>query len=372
MSAFWKALSVFVGTIIGVGIFGLPWVAYKSGFFILLFYFLILGTAAIVIHLMLAEIIIKTPGRHRFPGYVKKYLGPFWSKISFISICFGLFGAQLAYLVVGGEFLSNLLIPILGGSSLIYTLIFFAAGSLLIYRGIKSISLAEFFVLLFFFGLLIFFAVKAFPHIQTENFLSTNLRFFIFPYGIVLFSLWGSAILPEVKEILKARKSDLRKVIILGILIAIFVYLVFTALVLGACGDRISEDAITGLGLVLGSGIGRIGFIFGLITCFTSFLTLGLTLKKIFWYDIHLPEKISWSIAILLPLILFLAGLREFINIISLTGAFAVGIEGFIIVFLYRKFLQKKFSKKINPFYFLLSIFFVLGVIAEALHFVFR
>jgi tyrosine-specific transport protein len=372
MSAFWKALSVFVGTIIGVGIFGLPWVAYKSGFFILLFYFLILGAAAIVIHLMLGEVILKTPGTHRFPGYVKEYLGPFWSRISFVSICLGLLGAQLAYLIVGGAFLNNLLSPYLGGSFLIYVLIFFALGSLLIYKGIRSISLTEFLVLLFFFGILAFFAVKAFPHIRVEHFLGINLKFLFLPYGIILFSLWGSAILPEVKEILKARRSDLRKVIISGILIAAFVYLVFAAVVLGVCGARTSEDAITGLSLVLGPGIARIGFIFGLITCFTSFLTLGLTLKKIFWYDIHLPEKISWSIAVFLPLILFLVGLREFISIISLTGALAVGIEGFIIVLLYRKFLQKKFSKKINPFYLFLSIFFILGIIAEILHFVLK
>ena len=131
MSAFWKALSVFVGTIIGVGIFGLPWVAYKSGFFILLFYFLILGIVAIVVHLMLGDIILKTKGKHRFPGYVKEYLGSYWSRIAFFAICFGLFGSQLAYLVVGGVFLTNLLSPYLGGGILIYTLIFFALGSLL-------------------------------------------------------------------------------------------------------------------------------------------------------------------------------------------------------------------------------------------------
>ena len=111
MSAFWKALSVFVGTIIGVGIFGLPWVASKSGFLILLFYFLILAIVAIVVHLMLGDVIVKTPGKHRFPGYVKKYLGPRWGRVALIGICFGLFGAQLAYLLVGGGFLFNLLSP---------------------------------------------------------------------------------------------------------------------------------------------------------------------------------------------------------------------------------------------------------------------
>ena len=33
---FFKALSVFLGTVIGVGIFGLPYVASKAGFFLLI------------------------------------------------------------------------------------------------------------------------------------------------------------------------------------------------------------------------------------------------------------------------------------------------------------------------------------------------
>jgi len=124
MSAFWKALSIFVGTIVGVGIFGLPWIAYKSGFFVLLFYFLFLGAVAIVVHLMLGDVILGTSTKHRFPGYVKEYLGSFWSKIALLAVCFGLFGAQLAYLVVGGGFLENLLSPYVGGNLLIYVFVF--------------------------------------------------------------------------------------------------------------------------------------------------------------------------------------------------------------------------------------------------------
>lgn len=372
MLAFWKALAVFVGTIIGVGIFGLPWIAFKSGFFVLLFYFLILGTVAVVIHLMLGEVIVKTPGKHRFPGYVKEYLGPFWGKVSLVGICLGLFGAQLAYLVVGGAFLHNLLAPFLGGSSLVYTLIFFALGSLLIYKGIRSISWTQLLTLLFFFGLLIFFTVKAFPHIRVEYFSGADFRFLFLPYGVVLFSLWGSVILPEVKEILKGKRMALRKVIKTGITITILTYLIFAAVVLGATGAKTSEDAIFGLGLVLGSEIAKVGFIFGLITCFTSFLALGLTLKKIFWYDVRFSEKTSWAIAVFLPLILFLAGFRQFISIINLTGLMAVGIEGFIMIFLYRAFLRKKLSRKMNPCYYLLSLFFILGIIAEILYFAFK
>jgi len=57
MSDFIKGLSVYIGTIIGVGIFGLPYVAAKTGFLVILGYFLILGSIAVVMHLMYVDII---------------------------------------------------------------------------------------------------------------------------------------------------------------------------------------------------------------------------------------------------------------------------------------------------------------------------
>jgi len=371
MSNFVKALSVFVGTIIGVGIFGLPWVAAKSGFFVLLSYFLLIGAVALVIHLIVGDIIIGTKEKHRFPGYVYKYLGKRWGRISLVSMCFGLFGAQLAYLIIGGTFLQGLM-PVLGSNILIYVLIFFAFASFLIYRGTKGIAWAEFVIVGLFFALLLFFSVWAVPQVDVSNLFKVDFNYLILPYGIVVFALWGSAILPEVKEILKGNRKQLRKVIFSGLLIAAITYLLFAGLVAGISGSLTSEDAFAGLVDKLGTGIVRLGYIFGLVTCFSSFIALGLTLKKIFHLDMRLPKFVSWSIAAFLPLILFLLGLRQFIQIISFTGALAVGLEGFIVILLYRTFLRKKHSRKMNPAYFLLSLFFVFGVIAQIFYMFFK
>lgn len=372
MSNFIKALSIFVGTIIGVGIFGLPFVASKSGFFVLLFYFLLIGTVAIVIHLIVGDIVIGTKEKHRFPGYVYKYLGKAWGRIALMSMCFGLFGAQLAYLIIGGSFLQGLVSPFFEMNSLTYVLIFFTAGSVLVYRGIKGIALTSFLILLIFFGLLIFLCFKTIPEIQVSNFFNFDFNYFILPYGIVVFALWGSAILPEVKEVLKGSRKQLRKVICTGISISIITYLLFTALVFGVSGGTTSQDAFSGLVGKIGPEVVYIGFIFGLITCFSSFIALGLTLKKVFLYDMHFSKNKSWLISAFVPLILFLIGLREFIQIINFTGALAVGLEGFIVIVLYRAYLRKKHSQKMNPAYFLLSLFFFFGVIAGVFYMFFR
>ncbi|MAF43392.1 MAG: hypothetical protein CMI54_04375 [Parcubacteria group bacterium] len=372
MLKFLKILSVFTGTIIGVGIFVLPFVVSKAGFLPVVFYFLLLSIIAIFIHFIYGEVSFGTKELHRLPGYTREYLGRNWEKISILTVVLGLFGALLAYLIVGGEFLHLFLGSQFGGSPIIYTLLFFSFGSYLIFRGIKSISEIELSLLVIFFSIVLLFLIKALPSIDINYFKEINVKFLIFPYGVILFSLWGSAIVPEIKEMVQGDRKMLRKVITTGILISTFTYLLFIFIVFGTSGPNTSKEAISGLSSVLGSNIIRLGFLFGIITCFTSFLTLGLTLKKVFWYDLGLSKNLSWFIASFIPLFLFLLGIRKFIDIIGFTGAIAIGIEGVIIVFLYREFSKKMLSKKMNPLFYILPIFFILGVILEIFYFIWR
>ena len=368
MMKFLKALAVFLGTVIGVGIFGLPFVASKAGFFIVLFYFLFIVLITTSAFFLYSEVVLGTKRIHRLPGYVGEYLGEKWKKITFLVVAIGLIGALLAYLIIGGQFLSSFLSPYLGGSSTLYTLLFFAFGTYLVFRGIKSISGVELFLLFFLFVILILFFIKAFPFIDIDNLKTFDLKYIVFPYGIILFSLWGSAVIPEIKEIVKGSKKELRKVIITGTIIVLIVYLFFIYIVLGS-SSIVSEDAISGLEKTLGSNIIKFGLIFGVITCFTSFLTLGLTFKKVLWYDFGFDKNLAWFLTCFPPLILFLLGVREFIRVISFTGAIALGFEGIIIVFLYRESLKRKFSRKMNPILYFLVGIFILGIIFEIAYF---
>jgi amino acid permease len=96
------AISILSGTIIGVGIFSLPYITLKVGFPIMLGYFLVLGSLVVLVHLFFGELALRTPDFKRFPGFAKFYLGHWGEKISLVTIIFGIFGAILAYLIVGG------------------------------------------------------------------------------------------------------------------------------------------------------------------------------------------------------------------------------------------------------------------------------
>lgn len=366
---FAKALSIFLGTVIGVGIFGLPYVASKAGFFIVLLYFLILGVVAFFIHFIFGRVALGTEKIHRLPGYVERYLGSIWKKITFLVVSLGLLGALLAYLIIGGEFLKLFFGPYFGGQIIFYTLLFFTAGAILIFLGVRSISQVELSLFVTLFIIFFLFLMKALPAVNFAHLKTLNLNFLPLPYGVILFSLWGTAIIPEIKEMLGGDKEKLRKLLLVGIALSIIVYLVFIFIIFGVTGPFTSKEAMSGFAETLGDGIIKLGFIFGTITCFTSFITLGLTLKKVLWYDFGLSPTLAWAITCFLPLLLFFLGLREFIKVIGLTGALMLGVEGIIIVFLYRAFLKEKFSQKMNPAFYLLTAVFILGIIFEIIYF---
>ncbi len=371
---FLRALSVFLGTTIGVGIFGLPFVAFKAGFLIVFLYLVIASFLVALLLYIYGRVAIHTEGLHRLPGYVGKYLGLKWERATFFVVSLGLLGTLLAYLVIGGGFLDSLFGDYLGHNVLVYTLFFFALASYLLFRGIKSVSGIEFILFLILLIILAVFFVKAFPFIDKENFGGFDLNSSFLPYGVVLFALTSSAVIPEIKEmiVLSLKKRDnnltsreLKKIVTLGMLIVLSIYIFFIVIVLGASGSLTSKDAISGLEKTLDNGFVKLGFAFGVISCFTSFLTLGLAFKKMLLYDLKVQKHLSWAITCFTPLILFLLGLRRFIEIIGFTGAVAVGAEGIIIVFLYRAFLRKKLSSKMNPFYYTLIVVFFLGIVSQ-------
>ncbi|MCX7778745.1 MAG: amino acid permease [Patescibacteria group bacterium] len=365
---FLKAWATFTGTIVGVGIFGLPYVAMKAGFFVVLFYFLAIIFLAIIVHSLLGEVARDTHKVARIPGYAEEYIGPKAKNFAFIVSSLSLVGALLAYLIIGGEFLYLFLKPWLGGWPIFYILLFFLFGAFLIYRGIEIISRFELVMLIIFVFLLLFFLWRAIPFIKFEHFTTFNSRFLTLPYGVVLFALWGIALIPEVKEMVERDQEKLRKVIIWGILTAAFCYLIFIFAILGASGLKTSENAISGFAFAIGDRIIAIGYLFGLITTFTSFITLGLTLKKIFWYDFKISPKISWALTCFIPLTLYFIGVKNFIEVIGLTGAIALGLEAILVIFIYKNFIQQRFQRPTPWWLYPLVIALLIGLGFEIIY----
>jgi len=372
------ALAILIGTIIGAGIFGIPFVLMRSGIISGLFYFLILGGAVLLIHLFFGEIILRTKEKCRLIGFGQKYLGNWTKPIIFFSVIFGVTGALLAYLILGGEFLRILFSPIFNLSSYQFTLIFWLSLSYFIFRGIKLIIPAEFFTNFLFFFVIIIILGFCFPKFNLANVSILNFPNVFLPFGVILFSLIGWSAIPEICDFLKdpEEKKKIKKIIVSSSIIVIALYLFFALAVIGMAGENVSQDTLSGLIPFLGEKIIFLIALAAVITLADSFWALGLYLKNTFIYDLKLSKTTSAIMTCGFPLLLFLVGFRSFITIIGFIGTIVGAIEGIIIILIFKKvkFLgdrEPEYSLKVPSFllYFLIGVF-VLGAISQIIYFI--
>ena len=168
-----------------------------------------------------------------------------------------------------------------------------------------------------------------------------NIDNLFIPYGVVLFAFLGASAIPEMREVLRWEKESMKKAIIIGGLIPLVLYIFFAFSVVGVFGEKTSEIATIGLGQEFGRAVLIFANLFAVFAMMTSFLGLGLALKEMYNFDYKLNNNISWALACFIPLIAFLFGLKSFINVIGLTGVFAGGLEGVLIVLMLWKSKKK-------------------------------
>lgn len=372
---FFYALATLIGMIIGVGIFGIPYCFSQAGFAIGFFYLILLTGAVLLLHLFYGEIILRTNHENRLVGYAEKYLGSKGKNFAGAIIIFEFYGALLAYLIAGGHFLNIILGRFFGGSDFLWTMIFFAFGSLLILFGLKTVAASEFFMAILLLLAAFVFIFKGLPLINIANLKTLDWAKFFLPYGVVLFSLTGGAAIPEIRQILKGQEGKIKKVIVLGTLIPALIYALFALSIASVMGSGTTENAIDGLAGYFGQWVLVLGAIFGFLAVITSFLVLGLNLRRVFQYDYKQKAIFAWVLACFVPLVGYLLGLNDFIVVIGLIGALAGGLEGIMTILIYRKAKktgdrQPEYSLKIaKPIILSLIFIFALGIVYELINY---
>jgi len=364
--------SILLGTIVGAGIFGIPYVIAKSGVIPGFFYFLILGGAVLLIHLLFGEIVLRTRETRRLPGYAEKYLGARGKVLITIFTVFGLIGALLVYIILAGDFL-EIIFSFLNLPSFYLSLIFWVFLSFFIFRGIKSIAPAQLFMnIMFFFIIALIFCFAA-PNLNIQNFILFDVSHIFLPYGVIMFSLIGWQAIPIISETFKSsdEKKNLKKITVSAIFTAIALYFLFALIVVGVSGKATTPEALQGLLPFLGQKIIILGALFGLFAAATSFLILGNCLKNTLFYDYKIPKFSAAFIACGAPLLLFLIGFRSFIETIGFVGTLVGAVEGIAIILIFKKAKvlgdrKPEYSLKIpSVLLYFLIIIFIFGAISQ-------
>ncbi len=328
-----NAVFMITGMMIGAGILGIPYVVAQVGLWIGLAYILVLGAVMLCLNLMIGEIIVRTKDSFQLPGLAGKYLGG-WAKIlmSVLTI-FGGLGALLAYLVGEGESLTG----IFGGAPVWWTVVFWTGGSVLIWRGLQTVKVVEKVLSVLVISIILGLSFAFLPHVQVVNFGYFDWSKIFLPYGVILFSLSASPAIAEAHALLPGSQRHFRKALIIGSLIPVFVYVVFAMAVVGVMGKETTEIATLGLGRQFGSVVRILVNIFAIFAMGTGFMGLGISLKQSLIWDWKVSPFLATLLVISAPLTFFMAGWRNFVEILGVVGGLFLGVEALLMILIYWK-----------------------------------
>lgn len=361
---FLSGVSILVGTCIGAGILGIPYVVSKSGFLIGFAYLILIGLTVLLINLYLGEVILRTKGKHQLVGYAEKYLGKIGKAFMEFSLIFGVYFAIVAYISGVGQSLGILL----NSSPFLMSILFSIFMAFLLWGGLKSLKRFEKWGV----GIILLLLVLIFSifvdKISISNLFYLNFNYLFLPFGVILFAFLSFSIVPEIGFVLK-NKKNLKKVLIFGTLISISLYLLFTFVVVGFKGVNTPEIATLALGPIF--------IFFGIFTMFTSYFALGNALNDYFKYDESDKGFKSWFLSAILPIFIFLIvslfRFFSFTKILSIGGVVSGGIAVILILLIVKKAKNEgkkkpEYSIPINWFIIIfLSLIFVAGIIREVI-----
>jgi len=367
---FWATTFTLTGTIIGGGILGLPYVFAQSGFLVGLFWLILLGAVMTFINLSLGEITLRTKGRHQLSGYAGKYLGT-WGKYAMLfAMLFGIYAALLAYLVGEGESFSRLLPGNI--SPIFFGIAFWLVMTLLLKEGLRGLKKIETWGVLAIIAIVVGIFIKFAPRVQSSNLLAFNASNFAVPIGVILLALLGFASIPELRQEIKGQEKSLKKAIVVGSLIPIILYILFTLIFVGVLGKSVTEVATLSFGPFI--------IILGIFTMLTSYFVLSLSIRDTLKYDFKTSKTISFFFASIVPLVFYILvsqfHILGFTSILGIGGVISGGLTGILILLIIKRAKTKTRNNKepeirmpINWLgIILLSIIFVVGIILEFIH----
>jgi tyrosine-specific transport protein len=332
---FWLAIATLVGSTVGVGLYGIPFTFQKAGFGIGLLFLAGICGLILLANLLYGEVVLRTHERHQFIGYVEKYLNPWAKKLGLFVFWTAVYGALVGIIIISGDFLSNVLSFYFRFSPFAFSTIFLIAVSILVLRGLRTVSRFDFFMMLLFGLVVLLVVVFGIGRVAAANYTLARGDFWFLPFGVILFAMFSMPGITLAREVLIGSENKFKKALVIGTLIPAILYLIFAFVVVGISGEATSPDAISGLLDFLGPKIVFIGSLFGFLTSSTIFLNLATALKESFRQDFHFRHLEAWLLVILPPYLLYLSGIRNFIDIIELVGGVAISLEMVLLIFVY-------------------------------------
>ncbi len=363
---FLKIAAIIAAATVGDGVFALPFIFYKSGWLLGLLYLAFLATIVIVAHVIYLRVLEQEDEKERLLGLVKIYFGKWGFGIGFFAIVAGLLLAIVAFLVLGGRFVSLLLpsIPPL------YALIaFWAFTTIPILLRDRRVVKLELLGIICTSVIIVFVFVFAWPHVGFGGIEPMNPGNAFLPFGVILFSLAGWT---GVEPAYETRKKDgswgksPAAMLAAGTVFAVILYALFVMGILGSAAT-VTPDTLSGLTnwpMWQRSFLAILGF----LAVWTIYMPTSREIKNSLERDLGWNPIATRLLILFLPLTLVLAGFNNFIVVVGLVGGFFLSLQYLFIVLVGRRALALSSWKKLSMD--LLALVFTLAAVYEVYYFV--
>ncbi len=320
-----EAVSIVAGTGIGGGVMAVPYLASRSGYIPLIVIAAVAFSAALLLHLMLLEACLKSPGM-QILSVLDKFL--FKGNKALIYLFFGL-------IAVGN--LSNLAAYILGGASVtegwgippfIGGAIFYGLCALIIVFGIKSVGIGEKAAMLGMIGIAAYISVISLQGGAAPQASTGDGRAWLALYGMLMFCLGAYLAIPQVVDGLEGDGKAASVAVSTGVLLNL-VITVAIALSVMRVSDTVTKVAIVGWSEKIGGVSGTMGSLFVWLAMATSFWGMSFAFKDIIMEQFGVKSHMLAWLMCTAPAVMLLALGSGFIELLKLAG----GATALILIF---------------------------------------
>lgn len=343
----WQGARPLIGTVVGVGIFGLPYVFSQAGYLLGLAELVCVALLSLVSYVIFADLLTINKRHGRFVEVIGQQLGPVGRGVATVAFLGGFWGALLAYVIVGGSFAFNVLHSVMAGSLFQYQAIFwliasiFMIGGTLFVRRLQTVLIPLFFVMIV--GLVLF----AVPNMHVDYLTTFTPNKLMLPFGVLIFAFSGFAAVPECRDALGRHQTLMYPALALAVILIAMLYALFTIGIMGLTGPFTSPQAVESLRLVAAPWLFSVVSMVGLSIVFTAYISAGNALMNSLIYDFRGRFLSSWWLTVIVPMGLLAFGVKDFIRVIGTTGGILGGVCGILLVLAYeRARLTAQLSKR--------------------------
>lgn len=329
----WEAACIITGYGIGGGILSMPYLSQKIGFFNALIVLIIAFAASYVLHLMIADVVIKTDeggqiisclGKYLFRGRLKNVL-----TILFFVLMLAILCTNLTAYITGAE---DIIVDLLPVSHIAAKLIFYVIAASIVLFGLKAVGVSEKIAMAVIFAIVGVLAVCSFAVGKNEvPMFGADFTGCLAYYGMAMFALSAFFSVPQAVEGLEGDEKKIKKAVFLGFLNNFIIIAVINFCALLA-SPEVTEVGIVGWSKGIGLWAEIAGGLFTLLAMVTTYWSLSLALADIVRDTLHFGPRLSWLMATLPSLLLALFSLRGFMEFMRLAGGLISIVIALMIV----------------------------------------